>query len=191
MKPFLCVTVLLLSAVCASAAPETQAPPSPSAAPKAAMDRLEPLVGDWQLTVEITVDNGATWQPMSTSPVRIEWRQKGLMLAEIPLDTDGQGFHMETYLTYDQYRKVYRKAAIDDVWGVMDIYSGQVEDAALVMTNLASGTLFPIDESTLRAFRLTLPLDQGDHRVMQIEKSDDAGATWQPAFRSSYRRITR
>ncbi|MFN3239671.1 MAG: hypothetical protein ACE37D_21830 [Pseudomonadales bacterium] len=157
----------------------------PGAAARSNMQHLKVLEGDYMLTVQVSQDGGSTWQNGEPHKVSIRLRHNGLLLEELPINPGKQGFHMNTYLTFDQYRSVFRKAAIDDVWGVMDIYQGNIVNNTLVLTNLQSGTLFPIAEGVWRGFRLSLPLTAGE-RTMLIEKTDDNGQTWQPAFRSVY-----
>ncbi|MEE4192797.1 MAG: hypothetical protein V2I66_14545 [Halieaceae bacterium] len=157
----------------------------PGAKARSQMDRLKVLEGEYRLVVHVTNDDGATWQQGPAQKVEIRLRHNGLLLEELPVELAEQGFHMNTYLTFDQYRSVFRKAAIDDVWGVMDIYQGKIADGTLVLTNLESGTLFPVGPDTWRGFRLSLPLVSGE-RTMLIEKTDDLGKSWQPAFKSVY-----
>lgn len=161
----------------------------PSSEPRENMALLNILQGHWKMQVSITNDAGETWQEMPETEVRIESRQKQLMLSEIPLDTTSAGFHMETHLTYDQYRQQFRKAAIDDVWGVMDIYEGGIEGDNLIMSNLRSKTFFPVGENTWRAFKLVMEL-KSPTRIMEVLKSDDGGTTWEPAFRVTYTLIS-
>lgn len=163
--------------------------PQESVVPLAALKKLEILSGKWQLVVDMSFDNGKTWQSSPPAVVDIHTRHKGLMLAEYPQDLNSPGFHMETYITYDQYRKVYRKAAIDDVWGIMDLYEGTIQNDMLVMTNVKAGTFFPVGNDVWRAFRLTMELTS-PKRTLTIEKSDDGGATWQPAFIANYSLIS-
>ena len=149
------------------------------------MGLLHNLLGDYELVVYLSEDDGLTWTAGPVQRVSFRMQQNGLLLEEVPTQKAEQGFHMTTYLTFDQYRKVFRKAAIDDVWGIMDIYHGEIEGGALVLTNLESGTFFPIGDQKWRGFRLTVPLHAGE-RTMLIEKTDDNGASWQPAFKSVY-----
>jgi hypothetical protein len=162
----------------------------PGADARRQMQRLEVLQGDYSLVVHVSNDDGRTWQEGPAQKVRLRLRHNGLLLEELPVELAEQGFHMNTYLSFDQYRSVYRKAAIDDVWGVMDIYQGNIVDDTLVLTNLESGTLFPVDRETWRGFRLSVPLKAGE-RTMLIEKTDDFGQSWQPAFKSVYTPETR
>jgi hypothetical protein len=180
--PVVCLLIVALSASGQDTVPQV------SVEPLAKMQALSALAGDWELTVYATSDGGETWQPTPAQPVTLRFGHKGFMLEEIPADLDSPGFHMHTIITYDQYRGVYRKAALDDVWGILDLYEGSVIDDRLVLDNLESGTFFPLEDGTWRGFRLTMELKAG-HRWMWIDKTDDRGATWQPAFKSEYRRV--
>ena len=165
MKRFVLLAALL-PLIAIAQAPEV---PAVSRVPLAKMQALEMLAGQWQMTVYVTEDGGKTWTPTPPQDVAL----------------DSPGFHMHTFITYDQYRKVYRKAALDDVWGIFDLYQGEIEGDKLVIDNLDAGTFFPIDENTWRGFRLTMEL-KPDRRWMWIDKTDDNGETWQPAFKSEY-----
>lgn len=153
--------------------------------PKAAMDVLANMKGEWSIQARFSPDDGKTWQDSEPNRVSVMPRQKGLMISEIPLEPEKPGFHMESHITYDQYRKVYRMAAIDDYWGIMDVYEGNMIDGQLVLTNLKSGTFFPVAAETWRAFRITLELAAGK-RMMIVDKSDDGGKSWQPNFEITY-----
>ena len=174
-------TLMIFSGVTGASADR----PSVSDRPYEMMQAFAPLVGRWSMVTEMTNDGGQTWQKTPPQMVEIAYRHKELMLSEIPASTDGPGFHMESYITYDQYRGTYRKAAVDDVWGIMDIYEGGEHEGNIVFTNMKSGTFFPIAENVWRGFRLTVELKR-PVRTMLIEKTDDDGESWQPAFRVTY-----
>lgn len=160
---------------------------SPSHVPQNAMKQLQQLAGSWKMTVESTNDNGKTWMASPTQNVNITLKHNGMVLEEKPSESDKAMFKMLTYITYDQYRGVYRKAAIDDVWGIMDLYEGKIVDNKLILDNLTSKTFFPISKDVWRGFRLTADLSlTGNSRQMLIEKTDDNGQSWQPAFRATY-----
>lgn len=181
-------TVLLILtsfALAATGSAQDVAMPPESRAPLQAMERLAPLIGEWDMTVFTTSDDGRNWEATPAQAVNLGFVHKGLAIEEIPQSLDGPGFHMRTYLTYDQYREVYRKAALDDVWGILDLYEGRFEDGRLVMTNLESGTFFPLENGRWRGFRLTLELN-ADSRWMWVDKTDDEGRSWQPAFKVQY-----
>ena len=180
--------VLLAALLSFSAYAQETEIPEVSRVPLARMQALAMLAGQWQMTVYVTENDGVTWTPTPTQDVELKFVHKGMMLEEVPGDLDSPGFHMHTLITYDQYRNVYRKAALDDVWGILDLYQGTIEDGKLVIDNLDAGTFFPIDENTWRGFRLTMELKSG-RRWMWIDKTDDNGKTWQPAFKSEYVKV--
>ena len=162
--------------------------PEVSKKPQAAMQRLAGLQGKWQSTVEYSADNGKTWQTSGGGRAEYTLKHKGMMLHENPLDTDQPGFHMDTSYGYDQYRDVYRVVAVDDVWGIFDLYEGQIEGNNLIVTNLKAATFFPVAEGVWRGFRLNIELS-GDTRTTIIDKTDDGGKTWQPNFRVTYTKL--
>ncbi len=182
-KSRLSLLLLLLSPLLTTA--QEQPVPELSKVPLAAMQQLAPLAGAWNMTVFVTSDDGETWQATPSQEVALRFAHKGFMLEELPADLTTPGFHMRTTLTYDQYRKVFRKTALDDVWGILDLYEGEIKDDHLIMDNLRAGTFFPLEDGKWRGFRLTLELNSGQ-RWMWIDKTDDNGQSWQPAFKVEY-----
>ena len=176
---------LILIAACLINSTLSAEPAQVSKIPQEKMQALAVLTGQWAMAVSITEDDGKTWQTTPAQAVDIRLSHKGMLLEEVPQDLSSPGFHMHSLISYDQYRKVYRKAATDDVWGIMDMYEGNIEDEKLVLTNLKSKTYFPISENIWRGFRLTLEL-KPNHRTLWIEKTDDDGKTWQAAFKADY-----
>ncbi len=160
--------------------------PEQSKAPYAAMQKLAPMVGTWSLTMEYSSDDGTTWQKAPRAEVQFSYQLKNLMLGEKPLDESSTSFQTASFYSYDQYRKTYRIAVLDDTWGIMDIYEGSIENGVLVATNLKSGTTFPMDKNISRAFRLNINITDSPERRMEIEKSDDGGKSWQPNFNLIY-----
>ena len=177
--------MLFLCLGCVAVAGE---PPAVSALPHAAMQSLQGLVGEWRITSHFSDDRGESWQASPGSVVSIAYRQKDLFLMETPTDTSVPGFHVETVFSYDQYRKVYRVVAMDDTWGLMDVYEGTIVGDELLLTNIRSGTTFPMPGDKQRFFRLRVPLG-GDRRTMVIDASEDGGENWFPSFRVEYQRL--
>ncbi len=177
---------LLLSALVILTAPlAAQERPKVSEKPYGMMQKLAPLAGEWSMVNEYSPDGGKTWSKAPPATVTVEYRLKGMLLSEMPEDLDTPGFKLETDLTFDQYRDVYRKAVVDDTWGIMDVYEGTFEGDKLVMTNLKSGTTFPMGNGVQRAFRLTIEVAT-PKRMMTIDASDDGGETWMPAYKLTY-----
>lgn len=154
----------------------------PSDTPRAELAKLAPLLGTWIQTMSSTSDGGETWQTSAPETVSLVMRNKGLLVAETPHDTSGPGFNIETYFTYDQYRQVFRMAAMDDVWGLMDVYEGVMSDDGLTVTNLRSQTGFPTEQG-LKLFRLQFQMPEGNERWVIIDGTFDGGDSWEPAFK--------
>ena len=188
-SPFLLLSISLiwLFTVSGASANNDPAPEPPgfSVKPLSMMAKLSDLAGIWDMQTLYSADAGKNWQDMGTTHVEIMYEQRNMMLSERPLTAKKTGFNMVSFITYDQYRNVYRKAAIDDVWGIMDLYSGNIKDNKLVLTNLESGTTFPEQGGGSRGFRLTLELS-GDRREMTVEATLDNGKTWFPNFKNVY-----
>lgn len=161
--------------------------PQVSIKPLQYMQKLADLAGEWTMTTYLTSDNGDSWNSAGSGPVSLQFVHKGFMLEEIPGDLESPGFHMRTMITYDQYRDVYRKAALDDIWGIFDLYEGNMIDGRLVLDNLKSETFFPVENGAWRGFRLTIELD-AKHRWMMVDQTDDNGESWQPMAKVEYRR---
>lgn len=184
MKTFksLCIAVTLM----ATSVNASDQVPQVSQKPTAMMSKLSVLEGNWTAITSMTQDDGKTWQSDQGKLVNVKLHHKNMVLEEKVVVPDVRGFNMLTFITYDQYRQTYRKAAIDDVWGIMDMYEGNITDDKLIFTNLKSATFFPVGPEVWRGFKLTLELKSGEH-WMWIDKTDDNGKTWQPAFKVLYK----
>lgn len=191
MKNFICnliAPVILLTGNAVAA--EDQERPPQSVEPFENMQKLSPLTGKWTLSLSSSFDGGASWTTSPDTIVNVDYRLKELALSEIPA-IDGEGpFELESYIAYDQYRDVYRMMALDDTWGVPDVYEGQVNGDELILTNIRSGTNFPLESGGYLVFRLTYKLSVTDGvRTMQVESSSDQGESWGPMYKAIYTKI--
>lgn len=150
------------------------------AIPLEKMAKLESFLGHWATTNYEWQDG--KWAQIATSDVHYFKKLKGKLIAEeISNVTPEDGFIVETFLSYDQYRNVYRLAAIDDTFGLMDIYEGDFTDSkTLLVTNLRAGTNFPTSDGGEMYFRLTFSEIDETTREFLVESSADNGASWQP-----------
>jgi uncharacterized protein DUF1579 len=163
--------------------------PKTAKAPAAAMAKLDALQGSWKATTQTIQDDGA-WQEQSVNLVAIEKSFHGLLLTESEtkrVSGDAASPRLKIDYTYDQYRNVYRISIVDNSWGIMDVYEGDFEDGALILTNIRSGTSFPIENGPELFFRMNMPVS-GDKRVLDINLTTDEGETWQPFYRVTYTR---
>lgn len=164
--------------------------PQPYIVPQAAMQKLAELQGQWSMVIEYSADEGETWSASPPQDVVVHFQQRNLLLTETPVEAKPDDFNLITNIMYDQYRGVFRKSVMDDTWGLMDIYEGHVEGNVLIMDNLRSDTSFPLPSGVQRHFRLSIDLKaENGVRRMTIDSSDDAGKTWMPRFKASYRNV--
>lgn len=174
------ILILQVSAGAQEGVPEVSKPPLK------AMQALASWAGKWRVQMRYSPDNGASWQALPPADHEFSFREKGLVLSEHPLEVNPSAFQSSTYYSYDQYRKTYRVAVMDDTWGIMDIYEGNIEGDKLVLTNLKSGTFFPIGDGAWRGFKLMIDLTGETQRTFIVHKTDDGGQSWQPNFEVIY-----
>ena len=186
IKRLLLIVFLMQTTTSAVLGEEKKRHPA-SVEPYEKMQLLSGMAGRWHMQSEYTEDGGITWQKAPKSPIVVRYRQKDLLLEEIPTNPDLPTFHVMHWLSYDQYRDVYRLAAMDDIWGLLDIYEGTINNGKLVVNNIKAETFFPMGDGKNRMFTLSMELS-GDTRITDITASDDGGATWQPSFRLTYER---
>lgn len=169
------------------AAAAEDAIPKTAAAPAEAMQRLAALHGEWLAVTEM-INTEGEWIEQHRDRVAFEPSLNGLLLTEKHIARiSGQGFRVETDFSFDQYRAAYRAAATDDTWGLMDVYEGTADGDVLQITNIRSGTSFPLQDGREMHFRHTIPLS-GETRIVTIEQSTDAGEKWSPFYRVIYTR---
>ena len=144
------------------------------------MAKFESLLGYWN-TVQYSYENDA-WIQIATSIVTYNKKLKGKLIAEEIHDLMPDNiFIVETFISYDQYRNLYRLAAIDDTFGLMDIYEGDfISSKIFQVTNLRAGTNFPTDYGGEMYFRLTFTEIGNNTREFLVERSTDNGNTWSP-----------
>jgi len=144
------------------------------------MAMLDSILGKWH-TVQYAYENNA-WKKIATSQVTYSKKLKGKMIAEEIHDLEPDNvFIVETFISYDQYRNLYRIAAVDDTFGLMDIYEGDfISPEKFQVTNLRAGTNFPTDDGGEMYFRLTFTEIDNDTREFLVERSTDNGMSWSP-----------
>jgi len=162
--------------------------PAESEKPYVMMQKLAPLVGTWSMSRARTMDGGATWETYPPQLMKVAYRQKAMMLEESVVNVTPDGFHMLIFISYDQYENVYRQAAVEDYWGLMDISEGMLVDDKLVMTNTEAKTYYPMENDRLRALKITMELTS-PKRVVLLDESYDDGKTWAPSFRITYTKV--
>ena len=106
-------------------------------------DAIQYVEGQWQVVT--TFFEEGKWGTPSPATTTVAERALGgaFIRLNTPIPFPGATFQFEMTLSYDRFNHVYRVAFLDDLNGYMDIYTGQMEDGILTITNTNSGTAFP------------------------------------------------
>lgn len=108
-----------------------------------ALDAVSFMEGRWRF-VSTFFENGVRGTPQEPKEAVTE-RTLGdaFIRMNLPVTFPGATFQFEMTLSYDRFNQVYRLAVLDDLNGFMDMYSGQMKNGVLTMTNVETGTAFP------------------------------------------------
>lgn len=144
------------------------------------VDLLKSLVGDWNVT-QFTYTESGDWKETSTSKMNMVSGLSGVMISGESRDMMPKGaMDLELTLTYDQFRETYRMSVIDSIYGLMDIYEGDMNETGhLVLTNIAKDTHFPYEGDVMH-FRFIFNDSDHDKISFSIEQTSDRGETWAP-----------
>ncbi len=83
-------------------------------------------------------------------------------------------------LSYDVYQHRYRMTAIDDITGLIDVFTGNLDaQGALVLSNVESGTSYLAKGKPMHT-QLTLQMRLGGGWSLRTAESADRGETWTP-----------
>ena len=155
------------------------------AAPPTEMERLAAFQGLYRIEGVRHEPEGPV--PLTPSEGRAEFILNGMMLQETAqVDMGDAMVTLQTYFSFDSYRQVYRIAAMDDTFGLMDIYEGRfTADGVLVATNLRADTYFPLEGGQRLHFQLRYDFSK-DVKTFDVLMTTDGGATWSPYFEMTY-----
>ncbi len=179
----LCFPIVLV----AQAAPGAR----PSAAERGAppeLKRIASLVGDWNLSSEVTPAPGQPTVTLKTTS-RIVPILGGAHLQEtvsVPLVGGGSNATIALW-SYDRYRKTYRMAYLDERFALFDINEGNWDGDRLVLTNLRANTTFPVGGKQAHS-RIMIRDLTPNRFLLEVAVSTDAGETWVHLLTATYTR---
>lgn len=105
--------------------------------PDSAQAALDPLAGDWQVTVEIP----GREDPIGRGEARLSWVHAGLFLRwEVTLELDGQDLQLTGYLGHDRTRDRYQALWLSDLASGMTLLEGRgdVQGKGIVLGGVSS-----------------------------------------------------
>jgi len=185
IKPVMFACAAVVAAACGVGAQDgvaDAAASGPAMDPRATawvapMQRLAPLVGDWDVQAFApTTDGWEAGQSFGLSASFITGGAALLQRTQFPVD--GALMEVDALFGYDQFREVYRVFAVDAEYGAPDIYQGVITDAGdLVVDNLTADTSWVSDGGSTYNFRLTWRMSAKPHEFL-VEITGDQGETW-------------
>ncbi|GJL96567.1 MAG: hypothetical protein DHS20C06_03840 [Hyphobacterium sp.] len=153
-----------------------------------ALQILEGHEGHWTVTGRRLDPDG--WTDIAPQMAEIENVYGGRAYVETTqIDYGSNQSGLQTTLTWDGFREVYRISALDEGFGLLDVYEGRLDsDGRLVATNLRSDTYFEFGEDTRLHFQLRWTFVSDDQFMFDVLMTTDGGASWTPYFELEYRR---
>ncbi|WP_394693405.1 DUF1579 family protein [Hyphobacterium sp.] len=172
-----------LTALCLTVTPGASAQNS-----SAALDFLDNHEGDWTVSGRMMTPDG--WVETSDQPATIESLYDGRAYIErSTVDFGSEVSGLTTLISWDVFREVYRVAAVDESYGLLDVYEGHLDDVGrLSVTNLRADTYFPAGPTGEMHFRLSWTFVDEDRFVFEVDLTTDRGETWSPYFELTYNR---
>ena len=159
------------------------------AAGLAELEGLAYLPGRWAGQVEI--HEGGEWKPAGATRATVDTGLGGAfyrLRATIPFP--GETYQFEAIFSQDRFNGGYRAVFMDDVHGFMDVYTGDIVDAVLILDNRETGTSYPDGQGGRVYGKVDVgPLDDGFLFVTYI--SDDPSAGWTPYLQVRFSSLQR
>jgi len=149
---------------------------------------LEGHEGEWIVSGRRATPSG--WEDSARLPAQIESLYGGRAYIETSIiDFGDEQSGLTTLISWDGFRDVYRIAALDEGFGLLDIYEGRLDsEGRLIATNLRSDTYFAFGESTRMHFQLRWTFESEDRFLFEVLMTSDGGANWSPYFELIYTR---
>ena len=122
--------------------------PAPQMAP------LKAMVGDWQIDIfypvaDPSAENGWRWAPAGTTKSTITSSLGGVSITDhfdgVPTGgaNGAEGYDLWSYvttMTWDRGANTYRFGIVDNIWGLLDIYVGNMSATGGDVSNLETST---------------------------------------------------
>ncbi len=150
------------------------------------LDRLASIVGEWLVTGTMLDLSGKEVEIRSTATITKELGGASIEEHSSYL-LPPHAVKFTCLRTWDSFRNRYRMACIDSLTGLLDIYEGEFDNGALVMTNLSTGTHAEINGTRMYG-RQTVSKISSDSFLLTWDISMDRGSTWQQYGQLQYRR---
>lgn len=152
-----------------------------------ALEKFRPLIGTFDISDVRYTPNGEV--PLTPTQSATQPIMGGYGLQDMSQIDVGSPelMGLQSTITYDQFRKIYRVTLLDDTLGLMDVYEGDFDtDTVLSVTNLRSDTHFPIGPNG-EAMHFKLRWDLGASPITyELLMTVDGGESWDNFSKMTY-----
>lgn len=153
------------------------------------MQRLQALVGRFEVAVETRPLPAFPWLPAKTTATIRALYGGRVLEEEISFLFAGQPRTIKRLYTYDRFRQTLRLVRIDDLTAHPNVLEGApATEGRLELTNLATGTGWGTFGQKLNDRELLDEIGPAGFRL-ELERSNDGGATWVAIARFRYTRL--
>lgn len=152
-----------------------------------ALEKFSPLIGTFDISgVRYTPDGEVPLTPTKSATQPIMGGHGLQDMSQIDVGSP-ELMGLQSTITYDQFRNIYRVTLLDDTLGLMDVYEGHFDsDNVLSVTNLRSNTYFPIGPNG-EAMHFKLRWDLGASPITyEILMTVNGGESWDGFSKMTY-----
>lgn len=152
-----------------------------------ALEKFRPLIGTFDISgVRYTPNGEVPLRPTQSATQPIMGGYGLQDMSQIDVGSP-ELMGLQSTITYDQFRKIYRVTLLDDTLGLMDVYEGDFDtDTVLSVTNLRSDTHFPIGPNG-EAMHFKLRWDLGASPITyELLMTVDGGESWDNFSKMTY-----
>lgn len=169
---------------------ETRSGGEPGDAVREELAPLAGFLGTWVVT-PIEPDSAGAWVRGLSTTMEVRPTLGGRFLVGSATARLAAGWvSWEETFGFDPFQSIIRMTWKDSLAGLLDEYTGTIEDGVLRLDNLASGTFWTTPDGAEFAFRLEYDLNTVEGvREARIYASTDRGASWSLAQRTEFRRV--
>nr|WP_298994907.1 hypothetical protein [uncultured Allomuricauda sp.] len=151
------------------------------------LKNMEFLIADWKVS-NFKIKEGQ-WSLVGDTHSSIKAILKGSFLSEkVKYLVDASELNMVIHIGHDHRTGHLKLSAMDQEYGLMDIYTGDFLENKIVFTNLKSDQPIDFGEGKKLSFRLTYSNIQEDSFEHLVEGTYDKGQTWFPFAKSIYQK---
>jgi hypothetical protein len=180
--------LVLLLAACASPAASSLPEGFEMPPPAPALDQhawLHQLVGDWNVTYEVSMDPSA-------EPIKMEARASTRKVGELWIlvegsaNFDGQAFSSFMTLGYSPAQEAFSGTWVDSMQTQLWVYRGTLDSTGKILTLVSEGPSMG-DASVMTEFRDVIELKSKDQYLLNSSVKGPDGA-WTTIMTATYRR---